>query len=200
MELLQVYAPYGHRRATVLAFLEADCDLSDVLHRRVGLGPDEQLSDSTRRGVAVQLLAALEHVHSRGMIHRDVKPANILLRFGEPLETCRTASGEQIPCYWRLQLADFSRARWLPSRSVGQRMRGKTTVDEERQSVVRQEVMSTRVTTAVYLAPEVASKARYGKSVDVWAFGVVLFQVLSGKHLVPEYDGDLTKVIGFIIR
>ena len=45
-----------------------------------------------------------------------------------------------------------------------------------------------------------ASKARYGKSVDIWAFGVVLFQVLSGKHLVPEYDGDLTKIIGWIIR
>ena len=68
--------------------------------------------------------------------------------------------------------------------------------------------MSTRVTTAVYLAPEVAlantgeqeSETLYGTSVDIWAFGVVLFQVLSGKHLVPEYDGDLTKVIGFIIR
>ena len=169
VELLQFYPPYLHRRATVLAFLGADCGLSDVLHRRVGLGPDEQLSDSTRRGVAVQLLAALGHVHSRRMIHRDVKPANILLRFGEPLEICRTASGEQIPCYLRMQLADFSRARWLPISNPWLRRRGVAPFFE-RQSVVRQEVLSTRLTTAVYLAPEVASKARCSKSVDIWAF------------------------------
>ena len=206
--LLQVYEPYGERRATVLAFLEADCDLGDVLRRRAGLGPDEQLSDSTRRGIAVQLLAALGHVHARGLIHRDVKPGNILVRFGEPLETCRSASGERIPCYLRLQLADFSRARWLPSRSAGTRFCRKTTVDEERRSIVREEAMSTRVTTALYLAPEVAllsageqeSETPYGTAIDIWGFGVVLFQVLSGEHFVPEFDGDLTKVIGWIIR
>ena len=47
---------------------------------------------------------------------------------------------------------------------------------------------------------EQESGALYGTAVDTWAFGAVLFQVLSGKHLVPEYDGDLTKVIGWIIR
>ncbi len=208
VELLQVYEPYGERRATVLAFMEADSDLGDVLRRRRGLGPDEQLSDGTRRGIAVQLLAALGHVHHRGMIHRDVKPGNILVRFGEPLETCRDSSGERIPCYLRLQLADFSRARWLPSCSAGRRVCRKTTVDEKRRSVVREEMMSTRVTTALYLAPEVAllsageqeSETLYGTAIDIWGFGAVLFQVLSGEHLVPEYHGDLTKVIGWIIR
>ena len=208
VRLLQVYEPYGDRQATVLAFLEADCDLSEFLRRRIGLDRDEHLSDSTRHGIAVQVLAALGHVHARGIIHRDVKPGNILVRFGEPPETCLSASGERIPCFLRLQLADFSRARWLPSRSAGQRICCKSTVDEQGLSVAREEVMTTRVSTATYLAPEVPLRSageldfetRYGTAIDIWAFGAVLFQVLSGKHLVGQYDGDNTKVMGWIIR
>ena len=49
----------------------------------------QQLSDSTCHGIAVQLLAALEHIHGFRVIHRDVKPANVLVSFGEPLKTCR---------------------------------------------------------------------------------------------------------------
>ena len=208
VRLLQVYEPYGDRQATVLAFLEADCDLSEFLRRRTGLDRDEHLSDSTRHGIAVQVLAALGHVHARGIIHRDVKPGNILVRFGEPPETCLSASGERIPCFLRLQLADFSRARWLPSRSAGLRICCKSTVDEQGLSVAREEVMTTRVSTATYLAPEVPLRSageldfetRYGTAIDIWAFGAVLFQVLSGKHLVGEYDGDNTKVMGWMIR
>ena len=64
------------------------------------------------------------------------------------------------------------------------------------------------MTTALYLAPEVAllsageqeRETRYGCAIYIWAFGAVLFEVLSGRYLVPEYDGDITKVIGWIIR
>ena len=67
--------------------------------------------------------------------------------------------------------------------------------------------MSTRVTTVTYVAPEVPllsagereTETQYGTAIDIWAFGAVLFQVLSQEHFVPEYDGDIKKVIGWII-
>ena len=209
VELLQVFEPYGERRATVLAFLEADGDLSGFLRRRAGRDPEERLPDSACHGIAVQLLAALEHMHGRSFIHRDVKPSNILVFFGEPLETCRTSSGKPISCSLRVQLADLSRARRLPSCSAGRRkFRLKTTVDQGEFAVDRGEVMSTRVTTAVFLAPEVplTSKGeredttRYSTAIDIWAFGAVLYQVLSLEHFVPTYNGDITDVIGWYIR
>ena len=205
VELLRVYEPHGRRRSTVLAFMESDADLSGFLRRRAGR---EQLPGSACHGIAVHLLAALEHMHERSIIHRDVKPANILLYFCE--FQCVRDSGEPLSCPFRVQLADFSRARWLPSRSAGTRVRirCKRNVDEEKNPVDRQELMSTRVTTPIVLAPEVPltsageaqDEALYGTAIDIWAFGVVLYQVLALKHFVPEYDGDILKVISWYIR
>ncbi len=82
----------------------------------------------------------------------------------------------------------------LPSRGEGRRFGRKTTVDQERRSVARHEVMSTRVTTVVYVAPEVpltsagekADTTQYGTAIDIWAFGVVIFQVLTRAYFMQH--------------
>ena len=76
MKLGHAFALYGKRIRTVLVCLEADDDLGDLLHRRERHAP---FSNATCHGIAVQLLAASEHAHSRGIVNRDVKPDNILV-------------------------------------------------------------------------------------------------------------------------
>ena len=70
-------------------------------------------------------------------------------------------------------------------------------------------MLSTRVTTYVYLAPEVAlidehtaDETRYGTAIDIWAFGAVLYQVLSLKLFIPlgPGDGGVMEVIRWFIR
>ena len=86
-------------------------------------------------------------------------------------------------------------------------MRRKTTVDQQARPVDREEVMSTRVTIATFVAPEVPllsgwereTETQYSTAIDIWAFGAVVFQVLSEEHFIPEYDGDIKKVICWVI-
>ena len=196
VKLLEVFEPHCKRKSTVLAFPESDGDLHNFLRCRSGRGP---LSSETSRGIAVQLLAALRHMHERCLIHRDVKPGNVLVSFGD-----------EDSCSLRVQLADFSRARRLPSRSAGTRYRvsGKRTMDQHGLAVGHEELLSTRVTTPVFLAPEVAlvgeytgDDARYGTAIDIWAFGAVLYQVLTLKLFIPlGGDGDILDIIRWIVR
>lgn len=91
----------------------------------------------------VQLLLAIHHVHSRRMIHRDIKSANLFL----------TSRGF-------LKLGDF-----------GFSQKYESTVSSET-------VAGTFLGTPYYLSPEMWGGMRYGKKADIWAAGVVLYEML----------------------
>ncbi|XP_065313864.1 protein kinase C zeta type-like [Gordionus sp. m RMFG-2023] len=126
------------------AFIMEYVDGGD-LHRHLQNQPHHKLPEHHARFYAAELTLALHHLHSRGIIHRDVKPENILV--------CLDG---------HLKLSDYGLCTdILPS------------FIETRKSL--------RVGTVYYKAPEVLFDPYYSYSVDWWALGVVLFEMLVGK-------------------
>ena len=96
------------------------------------------------------MLGALAHLHSRGVIHRDVKPENLVL------------GADGIP-----RLVDFGHALLLGAPSI------------EGQEVAANGGGPVRG-TAPYAAPELVGRAAHGAAVDSWAAGVVIHEALHG--------------------
>jgi eukaryotic-like serine/threonine-protein kinase len=115
-----------------------------------------RLSAAEAASVLEPIARALEFAHSLGIVHRDVKPSNILV--------AALPHGAVVP-----KLIDFGVARMETPRGRGRTMAG------------------TLLGTAHYMSPEQALAAPFidGRA-DVWALGVVLFELVSGKR---PFDG-----------
>jgi serine/threonine protein kinase len=115
--------------------------------------------------IAAQLAEALEAAHEIGIIHRDLKPANITLR---PDGT--------------VKVLDFGLAKALaPDPSGAQAAESPTiSLGATRAGMI--------LGTAAYMAPEQARGRAVDKRADVWAFGAVLFEMLTGKRAFPGDD------------
>jgi len=139
-----------------------------TLAERLESGPlplNESLS------LARQIAEALEEAHEKGIIHRDLKPQNIkasiegkvkVLDFGlaKAMDPVGTASGA----------ASASQLAQSPTLTLGATVQGMI------------------LGTAAYMAPEQARGVTVDKRADIWAFGVVLFEMLTGKRL---FEGEL---------
>jgi Tol biopolymer transport system component len=126
--------------------------------------------------IARQIAEALEAAHERGVIHRDLKPANIKLgRDGT------------------VKVLDFGLAKALepPGTSTVDAMNSPTlTARGTRFGVV--------VGTAAYMAPEQARGKPVDRRADIWAFGVVLFEMLAGRR--PFQGETITDTIVAIVQ
>ncbi len=109
--------------------------------------------------LARQIADALEHAHSRGVIHRDLKPVNVKVR---PDGT--------------LKVLDFGLAKVVPSARGSGVDAGTTTMADVTQAGVI-------LGTAAYMSPEQAAGQEVDRRTDIWAFGVVLYEMLTGKPL-----------------
>ncbi len=125
--------------------------------------------------VAAQIASALEAAHERGIVHRDLKPANIKI----------TPDGT-------VKVLDFGLAR-ISLPDEGDPNESPTMVGPS--SATR---VGTILGTAAYMAPEQARGKVVDKRADIWAFGVVLYEISTGKRL---FDGEtVTDVLAGVLR
>jgi len=140
-----------------LAFIVMELVEGHTLRHELADGP---LPPALAVDIAAQVADALDYAHGAGVVHRDVKPANILLR----------PDGQA-------KVADFGIAKAV----LG---------DEPARDLTR---TGTIIGTAKYLSPEqVDGRPLDGRS-DVYALGVVLYEMLCGQ---PPFTGDTEMAIG----
>src|SRR5262249_9559672 len=122
--------------------------------------------------IAKQIAGALESAHEQGIIHRDLKPANIKVR----------ADGT-------VKVLDFGLAKAL-ERSPA------SSIDVSGSPTITSPVMMTGVGvllgTAAYMSPEQARGKSVDRRADVWAFGCVLYEMLTGRRAFEGEDVSMT--------
>jgi serine/threonine protein kinase len=120
-----------------------------------------------------QVAAALDYAHARGIIHRDVKPSNMLLH----------PDG-------RVMLGDFGIARLLHLPDLTSQL---TPEVGERQSKASLTQAGTALGTPDYMAPEQVQLETLSPATDVYALGIATYELLGGK--TPFEGGDVTAVL-----
>ena len=143
------------QRLLIMELVEGE-DLAERLRR--GAIPLDQASP-----VALQIAEALEAAHERGIIHRDLKPANIKV----------TPEGQ-------VKILDFGLAKALDSGEPGSAAGGLSMSPTLTAQMTQAGVL---LGTAAYMSPEQAKGIEADRRADIWAFGVVLWEMLTGHRL-----------------
>jgi serine/threonine-protein kinase len=148
----------GETQALVLELIEGP-----TLADRIAEGPvpvEEALN------IAKQIADALEAAHDQGIVHRDLKPANVKVR----------SDGT-------VKVLDFGLAK-AATPEVG----GTSGSDAATMSLSAATQVGMVVGTAAYMSPEQAKGKVVDKGTDVWAFGAVLYEMLTGTRAFPGDD------------
>ncbi|MBI4911018.1 MAG: protein kinase, partial [Acidobacteria bacterium] len=145
-------------RAIIMELVEGP-----TLDSRIDQGP---MDPAGVLSIARQIAAALEAAHEKGIIHRDLKPANVKL----------TPDGA-------VKVLDFGLAKLSDPTDPGENPQSAPTIVKGHSPTMTGMILG----TAAYMAPEQARGQVIDKRADIWSFGVVLFELLSGKQL---FEGD----------
>lgn len=154
-----IAAIYGLEESNGTRFLVLELVPGQTLGNRLAMGP---LALGEALEIAKQIAHALDAAHQQGIIHRDLKPANIKV----------TPEGD-------VKILDFGLAHVLSADSTLDAAQSPTTLALTREGII--------LGTAAYMSPEQARGKPTGKRTDIWSFGCVLYEMLTGRQ---TFSGD----------
>ena len=170
-QIAQIYGveETGGVLALIMEFVEGPT-LADTIATAGRMTVDEAL------GVARQIAEALEAAHDQGIVHRDLKPANVIVR--------RDGA---------VKVLDFGLAKPVGDAAV-------VAASFEDSPTITSPAMTQLgviLGTAAYMAPEQARGKLIDRRVDIWAFGCVLYEMLTGRR--PFHGETVTDVLSAIV-
>jgi len=166
----QVLASLNHPNIAAIFQLEHDADRHFLVMELV---EGETLAERIKRGripvdeamsIALQITEALEAAHDRGIVHRDLKPANINF----------TDSGS-------IKVLDFGLAKALESGAGSDSNPSHPSLSLSPTLTAQMTGVGVLLGTAAYMSPEQARGEAVDRRADIWAFGVVVMEMLSGQ-------------------
>ncbi len=163
----RIAAIYGIEDSTETRALVLELVEGPTLQDRIAQGAltvDEALT------IGRQIAEALEAAHEKGVIHRDLKPANIKL----------TANGD-------VKVLDFGLAKAFDPATPASSSANSPTLMNSPTLTAAGTAMGVILGTAAYMAPEQARGQVVDKRADIWAFGVLVHEMLTGERL---FGGD----------
>jgi hypothetical protein len=157
-----IAAIYGLEESDGQRFLVLELVEGETLKTKLDKGPmevDEAVD------LCHQITEGLEAAHAKGIIHRDLKPGNIMI----------TPEG-------KVKILDFGLAKAFSGEPTG------TVIEIEKSPTITAQMTKPGVVlgTAAYMSPEQARGRAVDKRTDIWAFGCVLYECLTGKRAFQE--------------
>jgi serine/threonine-protein kinase len=167
----QVLASLNHPNIAAIYGVEERALVMELVEGETLHGP---LPVETALNYATQIVDALEAAHEKGIVHRDLKPANIKITPEE-----------------RVKVLDFGLAKALSADAPPDDPKSSPTL------TMRATLAGIILGTAAYMSPEQARGQNVDKRADIWSFGVVLYEMLTGRPLFagPTISDTLAAVL-----
>ncbi len=164
---------YGLEQSGGTSYLVMELVSGETLQERVKR--DGAIPIEEALAIAKQIAEALEAAHEKGIIHRDLKPANVKV----------TPEG-------KVKVLDFGLAKAFAGDTSTEDMGNSPTLS---MAATMQGVI---LGTAAYMSPEQAKGKAVDKRTDIWAFGAVLYELLTGK---PAFHGeDVGDILASVVK
>ncbi len=164
---------FGLEQSGATHYLVMELVPGDTLQQRVkrdGAVPIEEAL-----AIAKQIAEALEAAHEKGIIHRDLKPANVKV----------TPEG-------KVKVLDFGLAKAFEGDKAIEDMSNSPTLS--RAATMQGVILG----TAAYMSPEQAKGKAVDKRTDIWAFGCLLYELLTGTQTF--HGEDVTDILAAVVR
>jgi Tol biopolymer transport system component len=161
----EVLASLNHPHIAAIYGVE---DRALVMELAEGDEPCGPMSFDAAWHIASQIVEALEYAHDKGIVHRDLKPANVKV----------SAEGS-------VKLLDFGLAKAFTEQSA---ISGTDRPEQSPTLTIGATQVGVILGTAAYMSPEQAKGKTVDRRADIWAFGVMFYELLTGQRLFKGED------------